>query len=100
MAKIGPIKPSDIEQKKTELLPDEVFEAFNELIAENWRGSYATFALDEVKTRVRKKMGKRGGSEKGWYDVEPIYRKAGWKVDFDAPGYNESYPSTFTFSKK
>ncbi len=95
--KVRPLKPSEIVEAKKESIPDQVFEAFNELIAENWRGSSATFRLSEVHKLVNKKL---GGCKLGWLDVEPVYRKQGWKVDYDAPGYNESYPATFTFSKK
>lgn len=30
-------------------------------------------------------------------DVEDVFRSQGWKVEYDKPGYNESYPATFTF---
>ena len=35
-----------------------------------------------------------------YLDIEPAYRNAGWKVEFDKPGYNETYDSYFVFSKK
>jgi hypothetical protein len=35
-----------------------------------------------------------------WMDVEPVYRKAGWKVDYDRPGYNESYEAHYTFTER
>lgn len=37
--------------------------------------------------------------KKHWLDIEPLYRKAGWKVVYDKPGYCESYKANFTFSK-
>jgi len=43
---------------------------------------------------------RQGMYDKGWMDVEDAYRKAGWDVDFDKPGYNETYEANFTFSKK
>lgn len=33
-----------------------------------------------------------------WLNFEGAYRRAGWKVEFDKPGYNESYPATFKFT--
>jgi hypothetical protein len=36
---------------------------------------------------------------KHYLDFEDVYRKQGWKVYFDRPGFNESYTATFTFSK-
>jgi hypothetical protein len=32
-------------------------------------------------------------------DVEDVYQKAGWEVEFDKPGYNEDYEANFKFSK-
>ena len=34
-------------------------------------------------------------------DIEPVFEQAGWKVDFDRPGYNEGpYDAYFQFTKK
>lgn len=27
----------------------------------------------------------------GWLDLEDIYRDEGWTVEYDSPGYNETY---------
>ena len=32
-------------------------------------------------------------------DVEDAYRKLGWKVAYDKPGYNEAYEGTYQFKK-
>jgi hypothetical protein len=33
-------------------------------------------------------------------DVEEVFEDVGWDVDYDKPGYNESYQPTFTFTEK
>ncbi len=38
--------------------------------------------------------------ERHLLDVEPSYRAEGWEVEYDKPGYNETYEATFTFRKK
>lgn len=38
--------------------------------------------------------------KKGWLNVEYLFRAAGWEVQYDKPGYNETYEAYFTFSKK
>lgn len=99
---VKPISPEDAVKKKQEAIPAFVIQAFNEVIIANISDSgYANFKQDEV---LRVVMSKGGVSskevfEKGWLDVEPIFRKAGWKVDYDKPGYNESYSANFTFRK-
>jgi len=102
----GPIKPSDVvELKRKVVIPEKVFDAFNELIAKYWTGSSARFTQDEVMRLVLKKFARtnnvtrRSVYDNRWLDVEPIYREAGWKVVYDRPGYNESYEPTFAFSK-
>jgi hypothetical protein len=104
----GPIKPSEVQGKKNETIPEPVFEAFNEMIVQEWDGRSANFTLKEVADLAFKKL--KGTEEyqdmvrqtmydKGWMDVEDAFRQAGWKVEFDKPGYNESYDANFTFRK-
>lgn len=38
--------------------------------------------------------------ERGWLDVEEAYRRKGWTVEYDKPGFNESYRASFTFSPR
>lgn len=100
---IKPIKPSEAISLKLVQIPDEVIEAFNELIAENFSSGYSSFKQSDVVARIDKKIKESGGKLKfniSWLDVEEIYEKNGWKVEYDKPGYNESYPATFTFKSK
>lgn len=99
---IKPIKPSEVIKKKKESLPDEVIESFNELIAEKWNGNQAKISQKEVASLISSKLDiqKEAIYEKHWLDVEDIFRKAGWHVEYDQPGYNESYEPYFIFEKK
>jgi hypothetical protein len=38
--------------------------------------------------------------DKGWLNIEPVYAEFGWVVEYDKPGYNESYDATFEFTKQ
>jgi hypothetical protein len=97
----GPIRPEDVNTRKSARIPQQVFEVFNRLIARQWDGHSATVRQSEV---VRLLI--EAGFERAqifaerMLDVESAYEAAGWKVVYDKPGYNESYPATFTFSKK
>lgn len=91
------LTPDQVEDKKAEIIPNEVFEVFDELIAENWNGSSSTFQLDAVRARVKKKLGE--GVPGNFLDIKSIYRKAGWSVKYDSPGYNENYSATYQFRK-
>jgi len=96
-----PVTPKEVVSLKKTLIPDAAIEAFNELIAENFLGGYASFKQKDVVARMVKKGLKPEDIYKnGWLDIEDIFEKAGWKVDYDKPGYNETYDATFSFSKK
>ena len=102
----GPIKAQDIVKAKTTTIPDEVFDAFNELIASKWDGRSAHITQDEVVKLSLVKLQSTGKDisrnklfESGWLDIEDSYREAGWDVGYDKPGYNESYEAFFVFSK-
>lgn len=98
--KIGPIKPEEVLSLKKEGIPDEVFEVFNALIAQSFRGGQASIKLRDVVEMLEGKGLKRDEAyQKGWLDIEGLYRKAGWKVVYDSPGYNESYDAYYVFSK-
>jgi hypothetical protein len=95
-----PITPGQARTKRTNSIPDEVLEAFNELIVENLRGRFSCFRQEAVEKRIMEKLkvSNQHIYESRWLDVEEIYRNAGWEVKYDAPGYNENYPATFDFT--
>lgn len=104
--KRGPISPDEIDQVRS-AIPDEVFDAFNEVIASHWDGRSAKFTQDEVVTAALVKLRQRFPNMtreriyvERWVDVEPAYEAKGWRVDYDKPAYCESYPATFTFERK
>lgn len=100
---IEPIKPNDVIDEKLKSIPPEVIESFNEIIVEKFNGTESTFKQDDVITKILNKLTNINKSDifnKHWLDVEEIYRKIGWKVEYDKPGYNESYAANFTFKKK
>ncbi len=103
--KVTPIKPDDIGKMRKASLPDSVLEAFNELIAMHFSGSSAVVKQDDVVDLIMVKMGLEAGERakifsNHWLDIEEIYESEGWKVVYDKPGYCESYPTTFTFSRR
>jgi hypothetical protein len=103
MATIKPISPQDVVEKKLESLPNVVIEAFNELIAKNFDGYSATIKQDEVIALIQSKneaLSRQAIFDNHWLDVEDIYRKIGWSVMYDKPGYSESYSAFFVFKKK
>ena len=99
--KVSPVKPSEMTQAKKSSIPDVVFEVFNQLITEKFNCGYATIKQKDVVALLEAKgLKSREIYDRGWLDVEGVYRAAGWKVEYDKPGYNESYDAFFVFSTK
>lgn len=98
----GPITPAEVVKKKREAIPEQVFEAFNGLIARHWDGYEAGFTQDEAVKRITElsALSENQIYEQHYLDVEEAYREAGWDVKYDKPGFNESGPATFVFKKK
>ena len=100
-ANVRPLSPKEVVEKKINSIPDAVFEVFNELIAKDFNGAYAIVKQKEVVKRlVEKGLKEKEIYENHWLDVEDVYWKAGWKVEYDKPAYNESYDAYFEFRSR
>src|SRR3989338_5420223 len=98
--KVSPIRPDEVAKEQSITFPDAVFESFNALILQNFVNGYATIKQEDVVTlMVDKGLVVNDIFKKGWLNVEEAYQQAGWKVKYDKPGYNESYPATFEFKR-
>ncbi len=104
---VEPLSPNDVIIKKQSIIPDVVIECFNELIAQNFSGGESTFKQNDVAALICQKtivtdpnFSDRTIYDKHWLDVESLYREKGWIVEYDKPGFNESYDATFTFKRR
>ena len=96
--KIKPIRPDQVHIE----IPDAVIVIFNNFIRENWNGYRSSFALRKIADAIRYDMGLPDDEDiagKGWLDIEPLYKNAGWIVRFHSPDPGESFPSYFSFTK-
>ncbi len=103
MAKtISPITPDEAAGKATRTIPPEVIEEFNAIIVEKYRSGEATVMQKDLIKRIAEKMHVTASDvcEKGWLDVEDAFRDAGWKVEYKAPGCNETFDASFKFIRK
>jgi hypothetical protein len=68
---VKPISPSEID--KTKVIPEQVIEAFNELIQKNYQNGSSTIKLKEARDRVREKMNiTEANLDSRWLDVEDL----------------------------
>lgn len=96
-----PLSPTEMNEFRQEtVIPPEVYEVFNEMIVERLRHGSASFKLKEVTERLAARgIDRQEMFDKGMLDVEPAYIEVGWKVEYDQPGYNETYDAYYIFSE-
>jgi hypothetical protein len=97
-----PISPDDIAEAKIGNIPAPVIDAFNKLIALKYSGGSATVRQEDVIEEIASTTSLSRGEifDKGYLNVEEIFRAAGWKVSYTKPDYTESFPAYFEFRKK
>lgn len=105
MAMSAAFTPQEAMELKIKMIPDYVFDAFNEMIAKNLTlGHRAIFKQNDLVSLIVEKskgdVDREGVFSRKMLDATSHYSKAGWKIDHDRPGYNESYDAMFTFDKK
>jgi len=96
-----PLSPASVEKAKAREIPSVVIEIFDGLITENWSDGEAVVGQNEAVKRIaeRLKISRQAVFDRGLLDVMSVYERAGWKVAYDKPGFNETYEATFTFTK-
>lgn len=98
----GPITPDRVESALQGTFPPEVIRAFDEEIVRCWNGSFSKVLQSDVAALIARYLEIAVGEvfRRGLLNVEPIYRKAGWVVEYDRPGFSEQYRAFFMFAKK
>jgi hypothetical protein len=96
----SPVTPNEVKHLAAAIFPQEVIEAFNyEIVKHYVNGSAKVLQRDVVESLVKSGFAKYDIFKNGWLNVEEIYRGAGWDVEYDRPGYDESYDAFFLFKK-
>ena len=100
---IKPISPSEVDD--TQYIPDWAIEAANECIIAHYKAATRTshftqnVLIEYYLKHAPKSVTRQTIFSENWLDIEPIYRKEGWIVDYDSPAYCETYEANFTFEK-
>lgn len=103
MANVKPIAPSEIVEAQLQQFPDFVLETWNAAIAKNWTGRQSHITQPDMVAALiaasPNTIDRSDVFDNHWLDIEDAYRAEGWKVEYDKPGYNESYDAYFVFKK-
>ena len=97
---VAPLTPDEVSDSLLRSIPDGVIEAVNELLTKKLRGTNATLYQDDIKNRAIEIMGIEWKEfDNGWLDFEPLFRDAGWEVQYYKPPYYSDERPTFMFSR-
>jgi hypothetical protein len=66
-----PITPDEVSDRKKEIFPKEVFDVFDNLIAENWDGKTSEFTRKLAKERIVEKL-PNVTFDSNWLNIEDI----------------------------
>jgi hypothetical protein len=98
---VAPITPDQVVKRLHDSIPEVIFSAINELILENWNGRIAYITQDAIVDRVCTLIDiDKSKFDLRWLDFEAHYRKSGWNVIYNSPGYNETFSAHVKFTKK
>lgn len=95
-----PISPDDIVAPE---IPNFVIDIVNRLIRQNYQSRRKCSIIEqrEIVKEIKATINANDlAFDIKWLDFEELYRSVGWNVEYDKPGYNESYEATFKFTKK
>lgn len=98
--RVKPIQPHEVEKS----IPDEIITVFNKHINLNWNSatkSSRIYQIHLVKNIMELlDIPRDEVFQKGYLDVEHIFRKVGWEVEYYKPSYNEAMEAYFEFKQK
>lgn len=99
-----PIRPEEIIDQLETIIPPIVIEAVNNMLKSKYRGNGPIKVLQkdivEEIIRLDNTITSNKIFDNKWMDFEEIYKKHGWKIDYEKPHYTETFEAYFTFTAK
>ena len=99
MSEMMPITYEEVIKERGLEIPDSIIETVNFLIKRNFKPKkrsskvyideiveYSPFSYEEF-------------DENGWFNIEDLYEKAGWNVEYFSPDFCEVFSPYFEFTK-
>ncbi len=90
----GPISPDEAKQGHS--IPSVVFDVVNTLLS---RGARNIKQSEVVRLIEASGIERSVIFENHYLDFEDAYRANGWSVEYDRPGFNETYDACWVFSR-
>lgn len=89
-------------EEQPQSIPPELYDTVNEFIKQRSSDNPITITQKEVMEALLARMPhvtRQHVWDHRWLDFESAYKKAGWKVVYDKPGYGETYEAFWEFSR-
>lgn len=103
--KVLPLTPAGVKETFTQNIDPFIIQSVNNILVRKYNSRSITFTQDEVLEEYFKINPCENSSQKRQdlfdrhqLDFEDLFRKYGWNVKYDKPGYNELYKAFFEFT--
>lgn len=95
-----PISINDLTKKNYEI-PDLVIVIVDSMLKDRWQNNSAILFISDIIKSIQVVCNKTESEilNKHWLDIEPIYRQAGYDVEYHKPEINSIDKAYFKFSK-
>lgn len=102
MKKVQPLPANQINSSKPYEIPELVIVLVNNMLKEAWDRGSAILHTKDIMQKLKLAFDKTEKEilEMHWLDIEPIYRKAGYNVEYVKPAYGEQGEPYFKFENQ
>lgn len=102
MATVSVLGPNEMIEQWQMALPNEVIEAFNEMLVRHFNGTTAKILEKDLLAEIKKKgIPQHQVREQQWLkQTQELYKEQGWKVAHKTPGWDDDFHSYFYFELK
>lgn len=102
MRKVQPLPADQIDSSKPYEIPELVIVLINNMLREVWDNGSAILFTKDIMQKLKLVFNKTEQEilQMHWLDIEPIYRKAGYNVEYIKPAYGEQGDSYFKFENQ
>jgi hypothetical protein len=99
---VSPYSPAQAKEERAQTTPAAVITVVNELLAQRSENQRITITQEEVVEALIERfiIPRENIFLNYMLNFESAYRANGWNVEYDKPGWNESYKAHWVFSQK